>query len=242
MNIIIPAAGLGSRFSNAGYTDPKPFIKFNGKTMLEHAIANLHIQNARYIVLLREEHIQEHSNDIEAVSQNYNIEIVPIKQVTEGACCTVLLARKFIQSATPLLIANVDQIVDGGIQSFIENAQNRKLEGSIMTFEDNDKKWSYAKLDSNGLVTQVREKEVISNYATVGIYWFSSGNLFINAAIDMIANNERVNNEFYVCPVYNYAIKGGAKIGIYNIEKSQMNGIGTPDDLNNYIKKTFASV
>ena len=122
------------------------------------------------------------------------------------------------------------------IEDYINDSENRQLDGSVLCFEDNDKKWSYAKLDENGLITEIREKEVISDNATVGIYYFNKGRDFVENAIDMIVRNERVNNEFYVAPVYNYAIKQGKKFGIYTIDKTQMHGTGTPEDLDKYIE------
>ena len=86
------------------------------------------------------------------------------------------------------------------------------------------------------MITEIREKEVISENATVGIYYFNKGCDFVENAIDMIVRNERVNNEFYVAPVYNYAIKQGKKFGIYTIDKTQMHGTGTPEDLDKYIE------
>lgn len=149
------------------------------------------------------------------------------------------MQEKYINNNDPLLIANSDQIVDINIFDFINDCKNRNLDGSILTFVDEykDPKWSFAKLDENSLVTEVKEKLVISEFATVGIYLFSKGKDFVDASIDMIIENDRVNNEFYTCPTYNYAINKGSKIGIYNIEFEQMHGIGTPEDLNIYLKK-----
>ena len=134
------------------------------------------------------------------------------------------------------MIANSDQIVDMDIQDYINDSENRGLDGSVLCFEDNDKKWSYARLDSAGMIEEIREKEVISEHATVGIYYFNRGRDFVENAIDMFVRNERVNNEFYVAPVYNYAIEKGGKFGIYSIDKSQMHGTGTPEDLDKYIE------
>ncbi|EAH7076626.1 lipopolysaccharide biosynthesis protein, partial [Campylobacter jejuni] len=138
----------------------------------------------------------------------------------------------YINNDTPLMIANSDQIVDVDIADFINDSFKRGLDGSILTFIDKEKnpKWSFAKLN-NDLVVEVKEKEAISEFATVGIYFFNKGKIFVESAIDMIIENDRVNNEFYTCPVYNYAIKSGAKIGIYNINFSKMHGIGIPEDL-----------
>lgn len=164
------------------------------------------------------------------------MEFVLIDKLTEGAACTVLHAHRLINNDTPLLIANSDQIVDMNIADYISDSNARNLDGSVLCFQDDDTKWSYAKIDDNGYIVEIKEKVVISEHATVGIYYFAKGRDFVENAIDMFVRNERVNNEFYVAPVYNYAIDKGAKFGIYSIDMNQMHGTGTPEDLDKYIE------
>ncbi|WP_424244648.1 dTDP-glucose pyrophosphorylase [Elusimicrobium posterum] len=235
INIVIPMAGEGSRFVKAGYSKPKPFINVNGRPMIAHVLENLNVANAKYILIAREEHLNNNPEDAKYISDNFNVEFISISKLTLGAACTVLSAHRFINNNTPLLIANSDQIVDIDINKFTEDAKKRHLDGSILTFQDNNPKWSYAKLNQENLVTEVKEKSVISTNATVGIYYFSKGNDFVNHAIDMIVANDTVNNEFYVCPVYNYLIRNHLKIGIFNIKQNQMHGTGTPEDLDKYL-------
>jgi UDP-N-acetylglucosamine diphosphorylase / glucose-1-phosphate thymidylyltransferase / UDP-N-acetylgalactosamine diphosphorylase / glucosamine-1-phosphate N-acetyltransferase / galactosamine-1-phosphate N-acetyltransferase len=237
INIVIPMAGAGSRFAKVGYEKPKPFIDVDGKPMIVRVLENLSYPDARYILIARKEHIEKEAQLVAQIEKEFNAIFIPIDKLTEGTACTVLYARKYINNGEPLLIANSDQIVDMNIGDFIDDCNNRKLDGSILTFVDEfkDPKWSFAKIDNNNLVTEVKEKVVISKYATVGIYFYSKGKYFIDASIDMIIENDRVNNEFYTCPTYNYAIKDGSMIGIYNIEFEQMHGIGTPEDLNLYL-------
>ncbi len=245
INIVIPMAGAGSRFAKAGYTKPKPFIDVLGKPMICHVLDNLNMPDAKFILLARAEHYNNEQETVDWIKSNYNVEFVLIDKLTEGAACTVLHAHRLINNDTPLLIANSDQIVDMEIADYIKDSEERNLDGSVLCFEDNDKKWSYAKLDGNGFITEIKEKEVISDNATVGIYYFKRGRDFVENAIDMIVRNERVNNEFYVAPVYNYAINLGKKFGIYTIDKTQMHGTGTPEDLDKYIegvKREFANV
>lgn len=239
INIVIPMAGQGSRFAKAGYEKPKPFIDVDGKPMIVRVLENLSYPDARYILIARKEHMEKEVEIVKQIEKEFNATFIPIDKLTEGTACTVLYARKYINNDEPLLIANSDQIVDMNITDFIDDCKNRKLDGSILTFIDEfkDPKWSFAKIDENKLVTEVKEKVVISKYATVGIYLYLKGEDFVNASMDMIIENERVNNEFYTCPTYNYAINENAKIGIYNIDFKQMHGIGTPDDLNSYIGK-----
>ncbi|EAL4349827.1 lipopolysaccharide biosynthesis protein [Campylobacter jejuni] len=232
MNIVIPMAGLGSRFVKAGFDKPKPFIDVLDKPMIVRVLENLKYKDARYILIARKEHLTKEKKLVDEIKNNFNVEFIPIDKLTEGTACTVLYARKYINNDMPLMIANSDQIVDINIADFINDSFKRGLDGSILTFIDKEKnpKWSFAKLN-NDLVVEVKEKEAITEFATVGIYFFNKGKIFVESAIDMIIENDRVNNEFYTCPVYNYAIKSGAKIGIYNIDFSKMHGIGTPEDL-----------
>jgi len=239
INIVIPIAGSGSRFTEAGYTKPKPFIDVLGKPMIVRVIENLSCDNARFILIVRDEHIRMATKLVQKIEGLNNPILHSIGHLTEGAACTVLHARKFINNDDPIVIANSDQIVDIAFQNFVNDCLGRNLDGSIMTFKDpkKDTKWSFAKLNSNGYVKEVREKVPISDLATVGIYMFRSGKDYVDAAIDMIVQADRVNNEFYVCPVYNYAITNGKKIGVYEIPFDTMHGLGTPEDLDIYLKR-----
>jgi len=236
LTVVIPAAGQGSRFAKAGWKKPKPFIDINGAPMLNLVVNNTVPANAQCRLLLREEHIIPYSHEINSIkTENVHIDIV--QKLTEGTACTVLQSSDSFTS-TSLLVANSDQFVDFDVEAFLRDARERQLDGSILVFKEPtmDPKWSYAQLDLRGYVTKVAEKTPISELATVGIYYFSSGQRFINAASKMIANNDRVNNEFYVCPVYNYMISGGAKVGVFEVDKSCMWGLGTPEDLNSYLQ------
>jgi UDP-N-acetylglucosamine diphosphorylase / glucose-1-phosphate thymidylyltransferase / UDP-N-acetylgalactosamine diphosphorylase / glucosamine-1-phosphate N-acetyltransferase / galactosamine-1-phosphate N-acetyltransferase len=237
INIVIPMAGAGSRFSQAGYQKPKPFIDVNGKPMIVHVLENLAYPQARYILIARKEHMEAEAALVQQIERDFNAIFIPIDKLTEGTACTVLYARRYINNERPLLIANSDQIVDMRIADFIDDCHRRELDGSILTFidEKRDPKWSFVKLDDRQLVTEVQEKKPISENATVGIYLYKHGRDFVDSAIDMFIERDRINNEYYTCPAYNYAIKAGKKIGIYSIDVNHMHGIGTPDDLNIYL-------
>jgi len=232
-------AGEGSRFVKAGYPKPKPFIDVQGKPMITRVIDNLYYPDAKYILIGRKEHLQREAALIAEISKNYDVSFISIDKLTEGTACTVLYARAEINNEHPLLIANSDQLVDVSIQEYIDDCLNRNLDGSILTFTDHElnPKWSFARINHLKHVVEVQEKKAISEFATVGIYLFTKGSDFVNGAVDMIIENDRVNNEFYTCPVYNYLIRGEKRIGIYNIEFSQMHGLGTPEDLEKYINR-----
>jgi dTDP-glucose pyrophosphorylase len=230
-------AGAGSRFAQVGYKKPKPFIDVAGKPMIVRVLENLTYPDASYILIAREEHLQQEKELVTWIEKNYNVTFVTVDSLTEGTACTVLYARSLIRSQTPVVIANSDQIVNIKFEDFINDAISRKLDGSILTFIDEEKnpKWSFAKLDAEGMVTEVQEKKPISSHATVGIYLFSNGEEFIESVVQMIIENDRVKGEFYTSPTYNYLIRKGRKVGIFNIESGQMHGIGTPEDLNRYL-------
>ena len=232
-------AGLGSRFAKAGYEKPKPFIDVAGKTMISRVMENLHVDGAQFILVAQREHLEMEAGIVKEIKEQYDIQFVPIDGLTEGTACTVLFAQDYINNNDPLLIANSDQIVDMEIGDFIKDAQDRSLDGSILCFRDEkrDPKWSFAKTDTNGLVTEVKEKEAISDMATVGIYYFSAGKYFVDGAKEMIKLNDRVNGEFYTCPVYNYLVKRKIRIGTYEICSHSMHGLGTPSDLNLYLSR-----
>jgi UDP-N-acetylglucosamine diphosphorylase / glucose-1-phosphate thymidylyltransferase / UDP-N-acetylgalactosamine diphosphorylase / glucosamine-1-phosphate N-acetyltransferase / galactosamine-1-phosphate N-acetyltransferase len=240
INIVIPMAGAGSRFALAGYTKPKPFIDVAGKPMIVRVLENLYYPNARYILIARQEHLEAERELVKQIESQFNVVFIPIKQLTEGTACTVLYARQYINNDQALLIANSDQIVDMTIADFINDCDRRSLDGSILTFTDiqRNPKWSFARIDVDQLVEEVQEKKAISDQATVGIYYYKQGFEFVNAAIDMFIARDQVNNEYYTCPTYNYAIKSGKKIGIYNIPTDSMHGIGTPEDLSEYLNRS----
>lgn len=238
INIVVPMAGLGSRFAIAGYEKPKPFIDVLGKPMIERVMENVQLPNARFILIGRKEHLQQEAFLIEQIKLRYPETIfIGLDKLTEGTACTVLFAKEYIDNENPLLIANSDQLVDIDLNLFYQDCINRNLDGSILTFKDIERnpKWSFVKTNESGIALSVKEKEAISSDATVGIYLFSKGKDFVNASVQMIIENDRVNNEFYTCPSYNYAIGLGKKIGIYEIPFYSMHGLGTPDDLQVYI-------
>ena len=227
-------AGRGSRFANAGYVLPKPLISVHGKPMIEVVVNNIRPKcTHRFIFLVLKEHLD--NLDIETTLSQIapNCVIVPVSDVTEGAACTVLLARDYINSSDQLMIANSDQWVDIDINTYLNQLEIQNADGLIMTMTADDPKWSYVSFDENGYVSNVVEKIVISSEATVGIYNFKHGSDFVNGAENMINKNLRVNNEFYVAPVYNEMISLGSKIGIYNVGKefNGMYGLGIPSDL-----------
>jgi dTDP-glucose pyrophosphorylase len=251
-------AGLGSRFVAAGYSDPKPLIQVHNIPMIRLVIENLRPKdcNHRFIFILQKVHSKQYELDKYLVEWGgEETQLLELDGLTDGAACTVLKAKSLINSDAALMIANCDQFVNFDMDVYLSKLSADKLDGLIMTMYANDPKWSYIDFDEDNLVTRVVEKQVISNEATVGIYNFARGCDFVQAAEQMIVDNERVNGEFYVAPVYNKLIKKGKSIGFANIGsdlsvcKSGMFGLGTPNDLDsfhedsrtfNYVQKLFS--
>jgi NDP-sugar pyrophosphorylase family protein len=230
LNLIVPMAGRGSRFSTAGYKEPKPLISFLGKKMIEHVVDAFPIE-ANKIFLVLKEHDEQFQICHFLKSRWPECNIVQLDTLTEGAACTVLAARNLIDNDTPLAILNSDNIIKFE-KSVIDELQF--LDGIIMTFEDTAPHWSYARTE-NGLVQEVAEKRQISTHATAGLYFWKNGKSFCSAADVMINKNKRVNGEFYVAPVYNENIEVGQKIAIRSV--NEMHGVGTPEELQKYILK-----
>lgn len=235
LNIVIPMAGRGSRFQKEGYTLPKPLIPVLGKPMIQVVIHNLRPKREhRFIFICLQEHLEKY--DVAEKLKTWageGTEIVTVDQVTEGAACTVLLAKDFVNNDNPLMIANSDQWVDIDINDYLETMDKADADGMIMTMWADDPKWSFVRFNDKNEIVEVVEKEVVSNEATVGIYNYKHGKDFVNAAERMIAKNFRVNGEFYVAPAYNEMIRDGKKLIVYNVGKEAdgMYGLGIPADL-----------
>ena len=231
INIVVPMAGNGSRFANAGYKDPKPFIPVRGKPMISWVVDNLGL-DAHYIFLVRKEVMESYRAREYLQTIAPGCDIVEVDQLTEGAACTVLLAKQYLDE-NPLMIINSDQYIEFSamqfVVDFLHHPTEKLMDGKISTFDGGrSPKWSYANVE-DGLVTEVREKDPFSDHATTGLYMWRRGTDFVKYAEQMIAKNIRVNNEFYVVPTFNEAIQDGKKFVVSDC--ARMWGIGVPEDL-----------
>lgn len=234
LNILIPMSGDGSRFAETGkYFFPKPLIEVHGKPMIQMVVENINI-DANYIFLVKKEHCEKYNLKALLNLISPGCKIVEVDKTTEGAACTALLAKELINNDNPLLIANSDQYLEWDSGEFMYNAMGEGCHGSIVTFKATHPKWSFVKTDNNGWVTEVAEKNPISDTATVGIYLWKRGSDFVRCAEMMIRKEIRTGREFYIAPVYNEAIKVGMKIKTFNVDK--MFGTGTPADLEYYLE------
>lgn len=234
MNVIIPMAGLGSRFPKDQYMLPKPLIDVNGKPMIIRAIESLDFPDAHWHFIIRKD---EFTNGIKKIIEKIvkNPRFVEIDYTTEGPACSALLFKEFIDNNDELIIANCDQIMEWNSSLFFHNV--RLYDGAVVTYYSDTDKNSYVRLDKKGRVVELREKEVISNISLNGIHYWKSGSLFVHSAETMIAADDRApNGEFYIAPTYNYLIKQGKQIGIYHIPNEQHHAVGVPIDLERFLK------
>ena len=234
-------AGRGSRFAKEGYQLPKPLIPVHDKRMIEVVVDNITPnKDHRFIFICQKEHL--HKYDLKALLNKIapGCVILTVPDVTEGAACTVLVAEDYINNDDELMIANSDQYVDISIDDYLSKMVNS--DGLIMTMTADDPKWSFIKYNDCGNVVMLREKEVISNEATVGIYNFAHGSDFVKAAKEMIRQNLRVNGEYYVAPAYNILIENGKIIKYHNIgaEDNGMYGLGIPSDLKKFLSNPLS--
>lgn len=234
LNVLIPMAGLGSRFADAGYKKPKPLIDVNGVPMIKAVVDSLNL-DAHYIFIVQKQHsVEYHLLDVlDEIAPGCSI--VEIDGLTEGAASTTLLAKHLIDNETSLVIANSDQIIEWDSSDFA-SLLIRANAIAVFTDKTRNPKWSYVEIQ-NGTVTSVHEKVPVSDFANVGIYGWSSGSDYVKYAEQMIAKDVRTNGEFYIAPVYNEPIAVNDKVTIpYFVNK--MYGVGTPEDLKLYLDRS----
>lgn len=233
VNIVIPMAGLGSRFPRDKYYLPKPLIDVNGRPMITRALESLDIDGQYHFILRNDEFLKITKDVISKTVKNPNFVIVD--QTTEGPACSVLLFKEFINNDDELVTANCDQIMEWSSKLFFHNV--RLYDGAVVTYYSDTDKNSYVKLDRQGRAIQFAEKEVISNISLNGIHYWKRGSDFVESAESMMAANDRApNGEFYIAPTYNYMIRAGKEIGIFHIPIEQHHAVGVPIDLERFLK------
>ena len=236
MKVLIPIAGEGSRFAKEGYTFPKPLINVCGKPMIQLVVENLDF-DCEYIFLVRKSHVEKYIGLIDTLERitNGKFKYIVVDGLTEGAACTALLAEEFINNDEDLLIANSDQYIEYQAPNFNMLKNQTNCDAIVYTFNAVHPKWSFVKTNARGFITEVAEKKPISNIATCGIYWYRKGSDFVKYAKQMIDKDIRVNNEFYIAPVYNELVGDGKTLIPFYVDK--MWGIGTPEDLNIFLRE-----
>ena len=231
LNIVMPMAGLGSRFRQAGFQVPKPLIEVRGRPMYAWATESLPLEKSTrliFILLASQPECADLRRDIEERYAKYKPIVLTVPELTAGQASTVLRAKEFINNNEPLLVHNADTAFDVD-HAWAERAWAEKLDGALLVFPSQEKRWSFSREKAAGFVEEVREKEVISPWATTGTYWFRRGADFVRAAQTCFNSGKREASEFYVGPLYNDLIARGAKVKNFPICK--LFCFGTPEDL-----------
>jgi dTDP-glucose pyrophosphorylase len=239
LNILIPMAGTGSRFSKSHPNQIKPLINIVDRSMIEMALSNLNQLDGINFIIVTTKKIGENQEFINVLKKlNLKYQLILIEELTKGPASTCLLAKEFIDNDDPLIIANCDQyIIDFNLRNLIDFANINSADGVIGVFHSNSKKNSYVKLAEDFTVQEIKEKIVISNIATNGLHFWKHGKDFISSSEQMVSLNDKYSNEFYVAPSYNYLIKEGKKIipFYYNLHCP----IGIPEDLISFEEKIY---
>lgn len=229
--IVIPMAGLGSRFEKAGYTKPKPFIDVNGQKMINLVLNDIIPDDCEEAVMisLKKNNAKEEIKDLNINNKNTKITVIDLDELTEGALQTILAAEDKIKDNS-LILSNCDQKVNFDINDFIK--KSNKYDGGLLTFNSNNPHHSYVKKE-NDIIDNIIEKEVISNEAVTGVYYFKDANEFIDAAKSVIKFNKKEKGEFYVSSAIQLMIYKGLKFITYDAESHML---GTPEELEMYLK------
>jgi UDP-N-acetylglucosamine diphosphorylase / glucose-1-phosphate thymidylyltransferase / UDP-N-acetylgalactosamine diphosphorylase / glucosamine-1-phosphate N-acetyltransferase / galactosamine-1-phosphate N-acetyltransferase len=233
MNILIPMAGLGSRFPKEKFKKPKPLIEINSVPMIIRAVESLDLDGDHFFVIRKSEFSIEIKSIIMSIKKNTNV--IEIDYQTEGPADTALLFSDQINSDKELIIANCDQIMEWNSKNFLHNV--RQYDGAVVTYFATTAKNSYARLNKFGEVVEIKEKEVISTTSLNGIHYWKKGSEFVKSVKEMMQANDRSKNgEFYIGPSYNYMIKNGLRIGVFHIPSEMHHAVGDPEDLLKFIK------
>ena len=238
IDIVITMAGLGSRFRQAGYNVPKYMIKVKGKTLFEYSMMSLygfknHV-NQYIFIALKDDFVNVKNFIIDQLSklEIKNYKIIILDELTDGQATTAMFAQKYWKENNALLIYNIDTYVESGEMS----AKDLKGDGFIPCFKAKGDHWSFVKLDDDGNVVEIKEKQRISDFCTIGAYYFASCHLFCNLYNDFY-KQESKNNEKYIAPLYNHLLDMGGKIYITEIAAEKVHVLGTPEELEQFLNE-----
>lgn len=238
-NVLVPMAGLGSRFIKEGFKVPKQLINIKDKHLIDISLDCLNYEDCNLIFVVRDETVYNfHIDELLKKKFGDDIKIVVLDKLTDGSVCSCLYAEKYIDNDAPLVIHTLDiefrPVFDPHMMNDLD------ADGLLLTFKSNSANYSYADVDENGYVKRTAEKKAISSNACVGIYGFKKGSDFCKYSREMIAKDIRTNNEFYIAPLYNLFVDDGKKIMTSDVDK--MHVFGTPDEFHFYKENVIRKI
>lgn len=240
LHIIMPMAGEGSRFLKEGWTTPKPLIELKGLPLFKRAIGSVHIADVpmKYSFIVRQEHIDKYGIDKGIKAFLPEAEIFSVLQTTRGAVETCLLAESAIDDEDGVIVMDCDLEFRSKeflkiISDILSYPASKSEGGALVSFESDQPRYSYAELGEDGYVVRTAEKEVISNHALCGAYFFSTGKRFKEIAHQLLNEPEFKKPEYYVSLLYNYMLAEGEKVRLAPMEDYY--SYGTPEELKLYL-------
>jgi len=239
VNILVPMAGKTMFFDKHEYPYPKSLIEINEKTMIEHVIHNLsavHNINQFIFVVNDEDCRKYHLDNILSLLTNDQCQVIKVSNETKGAACSALLSIKHINNDDELIIANGDQIFMDDLNKILETHRVNSLDAAVIIFNSVHPRWSYVRLDENGLVIETAEKRPFSKQAIAGFFYFKQGNFFVEAAMNMIKKDASVNGAFFIAPSLNEMVLSKKRVGVYTIDNEKYHSFHSPQRVNEYEK------
>lgn len=237
LHIIMPMAGEGLRFRNAGYSTPKPLIEIKGKPLFLRAVESVKINDTlmKYSFIVRKEHIDKYKIDKTITYAIPKAKVYSVNETTRGAVETCLVAEQGIDDNDAIIIMDCDlEFQSKDYNQIIMDAlrNNNCSGGALVSFNSNDPKYSYAEIDENSNVIRTAEKDVISNHALCGAYFFASGKEFKTVAHKLLNEPTMLKSEFYISLLFNYLLANGDIVKL--VEMEEFRSFGTPDELKRY--------
>lgn len=240
LDIVITMGGLGSRFRKAGYSVPKYMIEAKGKTLFDWSMISLDGYKdmaGQYIFIAMADEtvdvksfIDEHCKELGI--ENYHL--IVLDYLTDGQATTAMLASEYWNPEHGLLIYNIDTYVEPGQM----NSRELRGDGFIPCFKAPGDHWSFVRLNDRGEVVEIKEKQRISDNCTLGAYYFSSCALYQRLYDEFYTNRKTlIKGEKYVAPLYDYLLQKNGKIYISNIDPSHVHVLGTPEELQTFLKE-----
>ncbi|WP_302326047.1 glycosyltransferase family 2 protein [Enterocloster lavalensis] len=232
ITVIITMAGLGTRFRKVGYNCPKYMIEARGKSLFEWSMDSLigykdHV--SKYVFVVREEDKAACFIKTQCAKYGINdVDIVELDHMTDGQATTCMLAIPYCNPDDAIMVYNIDTYVEPYEMKY----EDISGDGHIPCFHADGDHWSFAKLDENGAVVEVREKVRISDNCTLGAYYFSSAKLYKDLYGEYYADDSRMEkNEKYIAPLYNFMIEKGMSVTISIVNADKVHVLGTPEEL-----------
>ncbi len=237
MNLVIPIASNSKFFTIEDYGYPKPLIEIMGKPMIQHVVENLtqEMTFEKTIFIVKQDECDKyHLDNTLTLLSPIKPELIKLRADTQGALCSILLAIEYINDAEPLLIANADQIFDGGITNYLNLFLTSDLDAACLTFNSVHPRWSYVRIDQNNLVVETAEKRPISKHAVAGLYMYKKGSDFVKYGMNSIRHGTNVDGKYYISPVFNEFLLAGKKVGHFEIANDKYHTFYSPQKIEEY--------